>query len=135
MKTTFLKIFSTIILANMLMLATAPVIASDVRDLIDDELDPIAEVYDTEGDVDTGTFGEVVARIIKIALGLLGVIFIALIIYAGFIWMTSTGNEEQISKAKKIMVSSIIGVVIILAAYIITVFVIDSLLDATGASN
>jgi len=51
------------------------------------------------------------------------------------LWMTSGGNEEKIEKAKKILVSSIIGLTIVLAAYAITYFVIDAVLKATNASR
>ena len=75
-----------------------------------------------------------IAYVIEVLLGFLGVIFIILIIYSGFMWMTSAGNEDRIDKAKKIMTSAIIGLAIVLAAYIITHFIIDKLLEATGAS-
>ncbi|OGY44701.1 MAG: hypothetical protein A3J62_01630 [Candidatus Buchananbacteria bacterium RIFCSPHIGHO2_02_FULL_38_8] len=75
-----------------------------------------------------------IAYVIQVLLGLLGVIFIILIIYAGFMWMTSAGNEEKVGKAKNIIIAATIGLAIVLAAYIITYFVIDKLLEATGAS-
>jgi len=73
----------------------------------------------------------VISWIIKAILGLLGVIFIVLIIYAGFLWMTSAGNEDAIGKAKKTIVAAIIGLAIVLFAYMITIFVIDQLLIAS----
>lgn len=71
--------------------------------------------------------GATVAAIIKAVLGLLGIIFIILIIYAGLLWMTSAGNEDSIEKAKSIMTAAVIGLVITMSAYAITLFVIDSL--------
>jgi hypothetical protein len=73
------------------------------------------------------SIGAVVASIIKAVLGLIGIIFIVLIIYAGLLWMTSAGDEDKIEKAKKIMAASLIGLVITLSAYAITIFVIDSI--------
>ena len=64
-----------------------------------------------------------VANIIKIALEVLGTIFFVLTIYAGFLWMTAGGNEENIEKAKKVLTASVIGLVIILCAYSITYYV------------
>ncbi|MFH0856647.1 MAG: hypothetical protein V1860_01985 [bacterium] len=61
-----------------------------------------------------------IGQIISIILGFLGVIFLVLVIYGGFLWMNSSGNDEQISKAKNIMVSAVIGLSIIFAAYVIT---------------
>ena len=72
-----------------------------------------------------------IAQIIKAILGFLGVIFIVLIIYAGFLWMTSAGNEEKAGKAKKIITAAIIGLVIVLSAYAITIYVTDKIVGAT----
>jgi Type IV secretion system pilin/Bacterial Ig-like domain/IPT/TIG domain len=77
----------------------------------------------------------IVANIIRIALGFLGVVAIGLIIYGGYLWMTAAGNEEQIERAKKVLISAIIGLVIILSAFGIATFILNSLLQATGNSN
>lgn len=72
-----------------------------------------------------------IAKIIKMLLGLLGLIAVIIIIYAGFVWMTSAGNDEKISKAKKTLFAAVIGLAIIMSAYIITSFVIENLYYAT----
>lgn len=69
----------------------------------------------------------IVARIIRAALGLIGIVLLAIILYGGFLWMTSGGNEEQIGKAKKILVNAVIGLIIILCAYGIVLFVMRML--------
>jgi Type IV secretion system pilin/Bacterial Ig-like domain len=74
----------------------------------------------------------IAGRIVQIFLGLLGVIALGLIIYAGFLWMTAAGNEEKIDQAKRTLVSAIIGLVIILSAFGIATFILNSLLQATG---
>lgn len=74
----------------------------------------------------------IVARLVQITLGLLGTIFIVLIIYAGFTWMTAGGNEEKIKKAKDIIVSSAIGLLLILASLLITIYVVDATKSATN---
>lgn len=74
----------------------------------------------------------VVAGIIKVFLGLLGIIFVILIILAGFNWMTAGGDEAKIEKAKKLMSRAIIGLIIIVAAYAITKFVFTNLPGGSG---
>ncbi len=76
------------------------------------------------------SLGEVVATIIKGFLGLLGVIFIILIVIAGYNWMTAAGDEEKIKKATSTIRSAIIGLLIIIAAYSITYFVFQNLPSA-----
>ncbi|MFA6322206.1 MAG: hypothetical protein WCX71_01865 [Candidatus Buchananbacteria bacterium] len=73
-----------------------------------------------------------IGQIIQIFLSLLGVIFLGYTIYAGFLWLTSAGNDEKLTKAKSILRGSIIGIIIILGAYAITAFVISQAGEATG---
>jgi len=81
------------------------------------------------------SLSQMVSYVIKLVLSLLGIIFVILIIYAGFIWMTAAGNDEKIAQAKKTIISATIGLAIVLAAYAITYFVIDQLLIATQGSE
>lgn len=75
---------------------------------------------------------EIVGNIIYAALSLTGVIFVILVIYGGFIWMQARGNQEDVAKAKKIIESAIIGIVLIGLAFAITAFVIDQITKAQG---
>jgi len=50
----------------------------------------------------------IAGRIINVLLGLLAFIMLFLILYAGFLWMTAGGNEEQITKAKAYIRNAII---------------------------
>ncbi|KKW17395.1 MAG: hypothetical protein UY58_C0004G0019 [Candidatus Magasanikbacteria bacterium GW2011_GWA2_50_22] len=72
----------------------------------------------------------IIARIIRVALGFLGLLALILILYGGFLWMTSAGNEEQIGKAKKVLINATIGLVIILSAFAIVQFIIRALTQA-----
>ncbi len=74
---------------------------------------------------------ELIGKYIRIFLGLLGVIFAILMIYGGYTWMTSYGNTEKVNKAKELIVDAVIGLVIILAAYTITGFVVGELVKRT----
>lgn len=76
-----------------------------------------------------------VARFIQVGLGFLGTIAVVLVIYAGFIWMTSEGNAEKIKKAKDLLKSAAIGLLIILSSFAIVTFVINKLNEALGGSG
>src|SRR3989339_1566112 len=78
---------------------------------------------------------QVIANIINIFLGFLGVLAVVLILYAGYLWMTSRGDEEKIKTAKGIIVSAVIGLVIILSAYAIASFVLNKLYEATNPNG
>lgn len=135
------KIFSLIgliLAANLLTLAISPALSlaagDEIGNLISDQLEPVKDIYGQD-DVSSTTLAESISNIVKIALGFLGIIFLVLILYAGFTWMTAAGNDDKIDKAKKIISASVIGVTIVICAYIITFFVIDNLLVATGADG
>jgi hypothetical protein len=78
------------------------------------------------------TLSENIGSIIKYLLSFLGVIFIILTIYGGFLWMTAAGDSEQITKAKDIIKSSIIGLIIIVAAYSLTYTLLSYVFVSTG---
>lgn len=78
------------------------------------------------------TIAKITGDAIGIVLSLLGIIFMILIIYSGFLWMTARGNEENVQKAKDIMFNAVIGVVVIFTAYAITSLLIEGLYGATA---
>ncbi|MFH1632160.1 MAG: hypothetical protein ABIA47_04070 [bacterium] len=81
------------------------------------------DVYGTlEGDV--GFYlGE---RVIAPLFGLIGIIFLALLIYGGVLWMIG-GGTDLVKKAKAIIVNSVIGLLILLLAYAFTTYILDAL--------
>lgn len=68
----------------------------------------------------TGLIGQIISAV----LGILGVIFLVLTIYAGLLWMTAGGNTDSVKKAKAILLNSVIGLIIVLSSYAITATVI-----------
>jgi hypothetical protein len=74
-----------------------------------------------------GTLGQNITTIINFFLGLLGLISVAFLIYAGVLMVTAGGNEEQVGKAKKIITYAVIGIIIILLAYTVVQFVTTAL--------
>ncbi len=61
-----------------------------------------------------------------------GVLFLIRLVWGGYIWLTSAGNEEKIGEAKRTILHSTIGVVLIAALYVISYFIISSLARVTG---
>ena len=72
-----------------------------------------------------------IGKIIRTILGLLGLIFVVLMVYSGFLWMTARGDSDQVDKAKDIIRQAIIGLIIIFLAYAITGFVVNAVVNAT----
>ena len=97
---------------------------------------------DVDGDEFASTAGlgdadlvETIAQIIRIALGFLGVIAVVIILLGGFKYMVAQGNDTKVKDAQKLIFSGIIGLVIIISAYAIAAFVIDSIITATSDSS
>lgn len=77
---------------------------------------------------------EIAGSVIKTVLTILGVLAALLIIYSGYVWMTARGKEERVTKAKDTLEAAIIGLIIIMAAYAITYFVVNAISGATGGA-
>ncbi len=73
-----------------------------------------------------------IGNIVKVVLGLLGIVAVLLIIYGGIQYLTSKGDPEKLEKVRKILISAGSGLVIILAAYSLTNFILSKILEATG---
>ncbi len=80
----------------------------------------------------TANIKDVINNILNIAFGFLGILATLLIMYGGWLWMTSRGDSDQIDRAKKTITGAVIGLIIILSAYAIARFVISQIY---GASN
>ncbi|OGY41257.1 MAG: hypothetical protein A2Y67_02250 [Candidatus Buchananbacteria bacterium RBG_13_39_9] len=79
----------------------------------------------------TDTLQGRIALIVKALLTLIGIVFLVLIIYGGFQWMTSMGSKDKIDTARKMIVAAAIGLIIVFLAYTISNFVIDALTKTT----
>ncbi len=102
------------------------VVYGQTRDLLNEANNMLGNTVSETGipqDDITTRLGE----IIKVALTAVGSVFFLLIIYAGFLWMTARGEEDQITKAKDIIKAAIIGLAITVAAYSITAFITGKL--------
>lgn len=65
----------------------------------------------------------ILASIIKMMLSFVGMIFLFYTIYGGYLIMTAVGKEDRITKGRSIISHGVFGVVVMLAAYSITVFI------------
>lgn len=58
------------------------------------------------------------------ALLISGAIFVGLIVYGGTRWLLAHGNEEEITKAKNLVLQTAIGLIIVLSAYSVSFYII-----------
>lgn len=69
----------------------------------------------------------VIGQILSVLLGFLGVLFVALTIYGGFLWMTARGNSKQVEDSQVLIRNSVIGIIVILSAFAISRTVLTEL--------
>jgi hypothetical protein len=70
-----------------------------------------------------------IGSIVNAFLGLLGVIFIILMIYGGFLWMTAGGEEDRINKATKTIHRAVLGLIILASSFMFWQFIEKVLLE------
>lgn len=75
------------------------------------------------------TFVEIAGLVVNIALSILGVIFIVLMIIAGYTWMMASGNEQKVTESKSIIKRAIIGLIIVLASWAIWNLIFTTFID------
>lgn len=104
-----------------------------------DPLDKVASKagYDTRGTNDQVRLINKISTIIRIFLSIIGVIFMSLMVYGGYTWMTAMGDQSKAGKAKDLITAAVLGLIIIVAAYAISIFVTSYLVTShiSGAKN
>ncbi len=73
----------------------------------------------------TATFKSIIGQVITMVLSFMGIIFLVLAIYGGYNWMTARGDEQKVEKAKQTITNAIIGLIVVLAAYVISWSVVN----------
>jgi len=122
------KFIVTAMVALMLLVSAAPVLAA-VGDI--GSGDALGVSYGESLGLGNRDIRDTIATVIRAALGLLGIVAVAIILMGGFTWMTAGGNDEKVEEAKKRIFQGVIGLAIILSAYALATFVINQLIAAT----
>ncbi|MBP7671036.1 hypothetical protein KA119_01960 [Candidatus Gracilibacteria bacterium] len=66
-----------------------------------------------------GSLRTLILRVVNYGLGFLGVIAVIMIIYAGVLYTTAAGNDDNIGKAKNIIMYAVVGILIVLLSFVI----------------
>jgi fumarate reductase subunit D len=74
-------------------------------------------------DTDEFSMSELIGTVVSSVLSLLGVIFIVLMLYGGYNWMTAAGDESKLERAKNTIRRAIIGLIILVSSYAIWNFI------------
>lgn len=69
----------------------------------------------------------VIARLIQAILGITGSIALLMFVYGGFLFLISSGSPKLVEKGKEIMKWAVLGLVVIIGAYMIVSTIVGAL--------
>lgn len=128
-----IPLFFLIASAFYLPIATLETRAESLWDMqANSGIDKVGQAYNVSNpESDDNKIQIIVAKVIKAALSFFGIIFVGLLVWAGYKYMTSQGSEDKISEAVGQIRTAIIGLIIVLVSWSITTYITDCVLDIT----
>ena len=116
----FVKIFLLIIVFSFCL---SPVLVfAEQKEVVDSVMGQIGAASKKANLEEAISPQDVIVNIIRTTLSFLGIIFVGLVVYGGFLFITAHGEEDQITSGKKIVIGAVVGLIIILLSYSITLF-------------
>lgn len=70
---------------------------------------------------------ELIGRILNSVFGIVGSLALAMFVYGGLTWMTSSGNAEKVKKGRDILIWSAIGLFVIFSSYALVRVVLSTI--------
>lgn len=129
MKKKFLVILLAVICVSMFM-APSVLAASKITDYGG----PLETVVKGTGGLEqNASLPATIGKVIKGALSIVGLVFFALMFYAGYTWMIARGEEEKITTARNTIIAAMIGIIIVVGSYALTNIIVGRLINGTPA--
>lgn len=83
----------------------------------------------------SNTLMPTILNIIKVVLGVLGLVAVVMIILGGVQYTTSAGDMVKVTKAKNTILFAVVGLIISLLAFAIVNFVLDNIVNGKGVEQ
>ncbi|MFH1375743.1 MAG: pilin [Patescibacteria group bacterium] len=99
-------------------MAIEPVFAAD-------DISKTCTVWQQQQGLCTAGLRTLVLNIVNWFLLFLGLVATGFLVYGGFLYVTSAGNDENINKAKKIIIYAAVGILIIVLAAVLVNALVD----------
>ena len=90
-------------------------------------MDHNSEFYKTSCVDKGGDIYGLIQKILNFAFIILGIICVCIIVYSGYILISSAGDPGKVAKAKSAIIGALIGLVIAISAIAITNFIISAI--------
>ncbi len=126
------KIFKQLLILTILVIILLLPYFVFAQETIKDILTDLGGHAGFDRDTTETTMASTVGTIVSAIISLLGIVFIGLMLYGGFNWMTATGEEEKINKAKETIRRALVGLIITVSAFAIWAFIYSSFINPTS---
>ncbi|MFH1413153.1 MAG: hypothetical protein ABIG10_04000 [bacterium] len=70
---------------------------------------------------------EVIGKVVRAILAIIGAIALIMFVYGGFVWMTAAGNEQSVERGRNTLIWATLGLIIIFASYILVRYVMEAI--------
>ncbi|MBU4216383.1 hypothetical protein L6270_01515 [Candidatus Parcubacteria bacterium] len=71
--------------------------------------------------------GSVLGTVIKSFFSIMGIVFLILVLHAGYKWMMANGKKDDVEEAKNSITRAVIGLAVMVAAYALTAFIFNQI--------
>jgi len=122
------KILSKISTAVILLIAFTPIglraqdpifVGSDDDKKPDTQIgtEKLKDVLQGTGVTGTENIGDLILKYVNFSLPYLALAAFLGFVYAGFLYVTAYGGDEQLQKSKKILIYSVVGLIVVILSY------------------
>ena len=87
-----------------------------------------SDYAEIDDNIDGNNLASYAGKIVQAFFSLLGIIFLVLMLYSGYSWMTAAGDQGKVERAQNTIRRAIIGIIITIGSYAITQFILVKLL-------
>lgn len=127
-----LLIIACLSFTSLFIVPTSPTYAYEICE--DPNVPPAAKTAAKCGN-SSDSIGPIIVEIVKVVIGLAGIVAVIFIIIGGIYYMTSAGDASKVEKGKKTIIYAAIGLIICALAFAIVNWVIGSALKQGGEND
>ncbi len=114
-------------------MASAPLaLALSTQDILtgpDTETNESFKILPKPLDPATYSPAQTISNTLTIVFGFIGILAVSLIMYGGYLWVTSGGEQDKAKKAQGLLVDAVIGLVVLTAVWALSYIVIKTLAE------
>lgn len=127
---TILRLFVMVFLFALFLFGTVHPVFAQVENA-----DKSLQTISKNAGVGTSDLPTIIGNIINVIFGILGIVLLGYLLYAGFLWMTSGGDDKKVGAAKTMIRNAIIGLIIMASAFALARWIISALSEATESGT